>query len=1219
MQYYYQNSSTSSNRNMNFGLSRHQSVSNSYAQDDNIPTTQRNFLNYQNQNADISQNQLHTTNNNIYQNLRNNANNLSISQAYQTDRFGRDIFGQYIRRSGRKNDDNSNDEEEECSDEESRQQQANNRQQRSRNRVNQQDSIHQQLHQQQLQLFQNSPSQQQKLSRNQLANIFNNNDLNYNVADLIQQNEQEKDETMQKQEEENLEKIKSSPYYIDANLIMKSTCFNQISFQIFFLLYLSNVLWNFNGLYNFVFLWFVDIVQFIMTYKRISLNKLFMETYQSQKQKISYGLLEYLEIIYFIVFKLVLFIRLYFIKFDFFYIPLVFLIYVSIRATYIMRKKVKKNQSILTDIFIWTFKIFLSVQILLISLKFEDQINWKWRDVFWAYWVFFSIMVGINIGFIIILFSKCYSKCSEDDVEVYELKGLFWLFILSNSLTVNITIYITSLISFYDDGDKQGVYFGFQYGLAFTIFLAVYSISSRQSIYLFLFKITKDDELTQENLNIQNEVNENYQNQSNSRHRQQDMSHNSRRRNQNNQNQDDEEIEESQDESSNRSQRQQNIQNQIMENQQNTKQQKKIKIVKQQELSSGFPLILQKLSSTYFKIFKAVSQGSKNKISLKNNKKKKAEPTKEEIQKNIIVNCKSHSFVSPREVISQNNFNFKDLNQELRLQLSTKRSRVLQTKMELSTRSVAKSILLPLQDPQFKKMAQDTDQKYQNFLQSEKGVEIQKIIYEQNLNQDVNDNQKNINFSLEEIPKQHFNIDCPGSDSQIPKDQLGEQSNLESNAQDITIKSHNNDKNNNQSNYQSQQSSNVIHDETNKSNNITKTGKNIKQYTCDQENLQVNKQENSIGNTCVVCFDKTPDTLYMPCGHGGLCYECAIDILKKTGECYLCRVEITEIYQLDIKQKKGKNYKVLAITQVLEDTSNLSQSQNENRNANQIPFEQIAQQLQERLQQAPQQNEMMSASFHMARQVNSPSNSTTANRNFVFQQANEQYQINQPTQIEQIQLQNNGQFQISDKYLAEDIEKSFQDQYKLPNTLNVHQNYFLQIEEIQQESNQNNVINDQLNGQPRLLSTEKRSQSPLNQKDNASNYLIKFDSIEETIIQKEQDDQQQNQELEITSSNESPQLKTNSLTQNFQQNNNALLDQIKLQQAQFLIPQNQSNETMQIQEDETNTTEKSVQNIQNKENFIRNTTKNNTLAEAPLNQIQKSSQEEEIQLPTENS
>ena len=42
-------------------------------------------------------------------------------------------------------------------------------------------------------------------------------------------------------------------------------------------------------------------------------------------------------------------------------------------------------------------------------------------------------------------------------------------------------------------------------------------------------------------------------------------------------------------------------------------------------------------------------------------------------------------------------------------------------------------------------------------------------------------------------------------------------------------------------------------------------------------------------NTCLVCFDKNPDTVFFNCGHGGLCYECSLDVWKKTGECYLCR------------------------------------------------------------------------------------------------------------------------------------------------------------------------------------------------------------------------------------------------------------------------------------------------------------------------------------------
>lgn len=40
----------------------------------------------------------------------------------------------------------------------------------------------------------------------------------------------------------------------------------------------------------------------------------------------------------------------------------------------------------------------------------------------------------------------------------------------------------------------------------------------------------------------------------------------------------------------------------------------------------------------------------------------------------------------------------------------------------------------------------------------------------------------------------------------------------------------------------------------------------------------------------------------------GLCYDCAVDIWKKTGECYLCRKEIIKIYQIDLKGG-NKQYK----------------------------------------------------------------------------------------------------------------------------------------------------------------------------------------------------------------------------------------------------------------------------------------------------------------------
>lgn len=65
-----------------------------------------------------------------------------------------------------------------------------------------------------------------------------------------------------------------------------------------------------------------------------------------------------------------------------------------------------------------------------------------------------------------------------------------------------------------------------------------------------------------------------------------------------------------------------------------------------------------------------------------------------------------------------------------------------------------------------------------------------------------------------------------------------------------------------------------------------------------------------------------------------------MEILKKTGECYLCRAVskqsalkstylfclllfqvVTEVFQVDLKTREGKNFKVIAVTQILEEST----------------------------------------------------------------------------------------------------------------------------------------------------------------------------------------------------------------------------------------------------------------------------------------------------------
>jgi Zinc finger, C3HC4 type (RING finger) len=98
----------------------------------------------------------------------------------------------------------------------------------------------------------------------------------------------------------------------------------------------------------------------------------------------------------------------------------------------------------------------------------------------------------------------------------------------------------------------------------------------------------------------------------------------------------------------------------------------------------------------------------------------------------------------------------------------------------------------------------------------------------------------------------------------------------------------------------------------------------------DEEHTPGRKPVSEAGNTklnetgvnlCSVCYANEPDSVFMRCGHGGICYDCAIDIWKATGECYLCRLEIEQILQVEPqKNEQGEEYlKVIASTQMVEE------------------------------------------------------------------------------------------------------------------------------------------------------------------------------------------------------------------------------------------------------------------------------------------------------------
>lgn len=70
-------------------------------------------------------------------------------------------------------------------------------------------------------------------------------------------------------------------------------------------------------------------------------------------------------------------------------------------------------------------------------------------------------------------------------------------------------------------------------------------------------------------------------------------------------------------------------------------------------------------------------------------------------------------------------------------------------------------------------------------------------------------------------------------------------------------------------------------------------------------------------NLCLVCYDSSPDAVFMDCGHGGICYRCSLELSKATGECFLCRKPIKQVLKLDLKER-GEFFRVVEAAEVVD-------------------------------------------------------------------------------------------------------------------------------------------------------------------------------------------------------------------------------------------------------------------------------------------------------------
>jgi len=54
--------------------------------------------------------------------------------------------------------------------------------------------------------------------------------------------------------------------------------------------------------------------------------------------------------------------------------------------------------------------------------------------------------------------------------------------------------------------------------------------------------------------------------------------------------------------------------------------------------------------------------------------------------------------------------------------------------------------------------------------------------------------------------------------------------------------------------------------------------------------IESEPMKNELKKECMMCLQRVPNTIFKPCGHGGVCFECSLEIMRNGNiECHYCR------------------------------------------------------------------------------------------------------------------------------------------------------------------------------------------------------------------------------------------------------------------------------------------------------------------------------------------
>jgi len=84
----------------------------------------------------------------------------------------------------------------------------------------------------------------------------------------------------------------------------------------------------------------------------------------------------------------------------------------------------------------------------------------------------------------------------------------------------------------------------------------------------------------------------------------------------------------------------------------------------------------------------------------------------------------------------------------------------------------------------------------------------------------------------------------------------------------------------------------------------------------DLENTSSLKQDE---NLCYICEDNASNAILVECGHGGVCCECAKQIIEQRSTCMECRKPVKALYRIEnYSNQIGKIVQAHELVQIIE-------------------------------------------------------------------------------------------------------------------------------------------------------------------------------------------------------------------------------------------------------------------------------------------------------------